>query len=158
MSTRCSNNYGTHQFPEKAIPLFVTNLFDGRQIPLYGSGEHRRDWLHVLDHCRAIDIVIRHGEPGRSYNVGGGTELSNRELVAQLLSLMSRTWSDVETVPDRPGHDQRYSVDDSRLRRLGYSPRVPFDAGLAETVAWYLAHEEWWRPLMTGPQISRVSA
>lgn len=146
-STRCSNNYGPFQFPEKVIPLFVTNLIDGQQVPLYGDGLNVRDWLHVDDHCRGIAIVVNQGEPGASYNIGGGRELSNRELTQAVLDAMGADWSMVRPVADRKGHDRRYSVDDTRIRALGYAPRHRFEDGLAQTVAWYRANEEWWRPL-----------
>jgi len=146
-STRCSNNYGPYQFPEKVIPLFVTNLIDGGTVPLYGDGLNVRDWLHVDDHCRGIALVIEKGEPGESYNIGGGLELSNRELTERVLDAMGATWDSVRPVEDRKGHDRRYSVDDSRLRAMGYAPQHHFDDGLAETVAWYRDNETWWRPL-----------
>ena len=146
-STRCSNNYGPYQFPEKVIPLFVTNLIDGQKVPLYGDGLNVRDWLHVDDHCRGIALVVEKGEPGQSYNIGGGLELNNRELTERVLAAMGADWSMVQPVEDRKGHDRRYSVDDSRLRALGYAPQHSFDEGLAETVAWYRNNEEWWRPL-----------
>ena len=146
-STRCSNNYGPYQFPEKVIPLFVTNLIDGQKVPLYGDGLNVRDWLHVDDHCRGIALVVDKGEPGQSYNIGGGLELNNRELTERVLAAMGADWSMVQPVEDRKGHDRRYSVDDSRLRALGYAPQHSFDEGLAETVAWYRNNEEWWRPL-----------
>lgn len=146
-STRCSNNYGPYQFPEKVIPLFVTNLIDGAKVPLYGDGLNVRDWLHVDDHCRGIAIVVAKGDAGASYNIGGGLELNNRELTEQVLEAMGADWSMVQPVEDRKGHDRRYSVDDSRLRALGYAPQHRFADGLAETVAWYRANESWWRPL-----------
>lgn len=146
-STRCSNNYGPYQFPEKVIPLFVTNLIDGLQVPLYGDGLNIRDWLHVDDHCRGIAIAIAKGEPGASYNIGGGLELNNRELTERVLEAMGADWSSVRPVDDRKGHDRRYSVDDSKLRALGYAPAHNFVEGLAETVAWYRDNEAWWRPL-----------
>jgi dTDP-glucose 4,6-dehydratase len=146
-STRCSNNYGPYQFPEKVIPLFVTNLIDGKKVPLYGDGLNVRDWLHVDDHCRGIALVIEKGQPGQSYNIGGGLELNNRELTERVLAAMGADWSMVQPVEDRKGHDRRYSVDDSRLRAMGYAPQHSFDQGLAETVEWYRANEEWWRPL-----------
>jgi dTDP-glucose 4,6-dehydratase len=146
-STRCSNNYGPFQFPEKVIPLFVTNLIDGKKVPLYGDGLNVRDWLHVDDHCRGIALVIEKGQPGQSYNIGGGLELNNRELTERVLAAMGADWSMVQPVEDRKGHDRRYSVDDSRLRAMGYAPQHPFDQGLAETVEWYRTNEEWWRPL-----------
>lgn len=146
-STRCSNNYGPYQFPEKVIPLFVTNLIDRAKVPLYGDGLNVRDWLHVDDHCRGIAITIAKGEPGQSYNIGGGLELNNRELTEQVLDAMGADWSSVQPVEDRKGHDRRYSVDDSRLRAMGYAPQHTFSEGLAETVAWYKENEAWWRPL-----------
>ena len=146
-STRCSNNYGPYQFPEKVVPLFVTNLIDGGKVPLYGDGMNVRDWLHVDDHCRGIAIVIAKGQAGEAYNIGGGLELNNRELTEQVLAAMGADWSSVQPVEDRKGHDRRYSVDDSKVRALGYAPQHQFEEGLAETVAWYRANEAWWRPL-----------
>jgi dTDP-glucose 4,6-dehydratase len=146
-STRCSNNYGPYQFPEKVIPLFVTNLIDDGKVPLYGDGLNVRDWLHVDDHCRGIALVIEKGEAGESYNIGGGLELSNRELTERVLAAMGADWGSVQPVEDRKGHDRRYSVNDGRLRALGYAPQHRFDEGLAETVAWYQNNEAWWRPL-----------
>jgi dTDP-glucose 4,6-dehydratase len=146
--TRCSNNYGPYQFPEKVIPLFLTNLIDGRTLPLYGDGGHVRDWLHVDDHCRALVLVLSGGRPGEIYHIGGGTELANRDLTRRLLAVCGAGWERVRHVADRPNHDRRYSVDDAKLRReLGYAPRVPFDGGLAETARWYRAHRSWWEPL-----------
>lgn len=146
--TRCSNNYGPRQFPEKVIPLFVTNLVDGRSVPLYGDGLNVRDWLHVDDHCRGILAVAMRGRAGEVYNIGGGTELTNRELTERLLALCGADWSRVEAVADRLGHDRRYSVDWTKIREeLGYSPQVDFAEGLAATVAWYRENESWWRPL-----------
>jgi len=148
-STRCSNNYGPYQFPEKVIPLFVTNLIRDRKVPLYGDGLNIRDWLHVDDHCRGIEVVLRSGEPGQAYNIGGGVELTNRDLTAALLAAFDRDWSDwVEQVPDRLGHDRRYSVDDTRLRALGYTPRHSFAEGLASTIEWYRTNPQWWTPLL----------
>ena len=155
-STRCSNNYGPYQFPEKVIPLFVTNLIDGEQVPLYGDGLNIRDWLHVDDHCRGIALVVQVGEPGQSYNIGGGLELTNRELTERVLAAMGADWSSVRPVEDRKGHDRRYSVDDSRLRALGYRPQHGFDDGLAETIAWYRANEAWWRPLKERAVIAKT--
>ena len=146
-STRCSNNYGPYQFPEKVVPLFVTNLIDGGKVPLYGDGMNVRDWLHVDDHCRGIAIVIAKGQAGEAYNIGGGLELNNRELTEQVLAAMGADWSSVQPVDDRKGHDRRYSVNDSKVRALGYAPQHQFEEGLAETVAWYRANEAWWRPL-----------
>ena len=146
-STRCSNNYGPYQFPEKVVPLFVINLIDGGKVPLYGDGMNVRDWLHVDDHCRGIAIVIAKGQAGEAYNIGGGLELNNRELTERVLTAMGADWSSVQPVEDRKGHDRRYSVNDSKVRALGYTPQHQFDEGLAETVAWYRANEAWWRPL-----------
>ncbi len=146
-STRCSNNYGPYQFPEKVIPLFVTNLIDGAKVPLYGDGLNVRDWLHVDDHCRGIALVVQKGAAGESYNIGGGLELNNRELTERVLEAMGTDWSMVQPVEDRKGHDRRYSVNDGKLRALGYAPQHRFDEGLAETVQWYRDNEEWWRPL-----------
>ncbi|MET8772453.1 dTDP-glucose 4,6-dehydratase [Streptomyces sp. NPDC004658] len=146
--TRCSNNYGPRQFPEKVIPLFVTNLLDGLPVPLYGDGRHVRDWLHVDDHCHGIDLVRTRGRPGEVYHLGGGTELTNKELTGLLLEACGAGWEQVVHVPDRKGHDLRYSLDWSKAREeLGYRPRRDFTTGLAETVAWYRAHRSWWEPL-----------
>ena len=146
--TRCSNNYGPRQYPEKVIPLFVSNLVDGKKVPLYGDGLNIRDWLHVDDHCQGIMLVMEGGRAGEVYNIGGGTELTNRELTTRLLSLCGYGEEMVQPVEDRLGHDRRYSVDCTKIREeLGYVPRVPFEQGLADTVAWYKANEAWWRPL-----------
>jgi dTDP-glucose 4,6-dehydratase len=152
--TRCSNNYGPHQFPEKVIPLFVTNLLDGRSVPLYGDGGNVRDWLHVDDHCRGIQLVAEGGRPGEVYNIGGGTELSNAELTHLLLDAVGAGPEMIEHVPDRKGHDRRYSVDWSKIAdELGYAPRTPFAAGLAATVAWYADNRAWWEPLKAGSAV-----
>ncbi|PWI10121.1 dTDP-glucose 4,6-dehydratase [Streptomyces sp. NWU339] len=146
--TRCSNNYGPHQFPEKVIPLFVTNLLDGGKVPLYGEGLNVRDWLYVDDHCAGIDLVRTGGRAGEVYNIGGGTELTNRDLTGLLLEACGAGWERVEHVEDRKGHDLRYSVDWSKARdELGYRPRHDFTTGLAETVAWYRDNRAWWEPL-----------
>jgi dTDP-glucose 4,6-dehydratase len=148
MVTRCSNNYGLRQFPEKMLPLFVTNLIDGKRVPLYGDGLHVREWLHVDDHCQAIMLVLERGRPGEIYNIGGDTELTNIELTHRLLKLCGQDDSMIEYGTDRLGHDRRYSVDWSKIKNeLGYEPRVDFDGGLEGTVQWYHDHEEWWRPL-----------
>ncbi|GGQ19296.1 dTDP-glucose 4,6-dehydratase [Streptosporangium pseudovulgare] len=146
--TRCCNNYGPYQHVEKLIPRFVTNLLSGLQVPLYGDGWNVREWLHVEDHCRAVQRVLTDGTAGEVYNIGGGHELSNLELTSALLELCGADWSMVRHVADRPGHDLRYSLDDTRLRtRLGWAPQVGFDRGLAETVAWYRDNPGWWKPL-----------
>jgi len=146
--TRCSNNYGPYHFPEKVIPLFVTNLIDDRHVPLYGEGNNIRDWLHVDDHTRGIAMVLTRGRAGEIYNIGGGTELTNRELTQLLLDATGKDWSFVDRVPDRLGHDLRYSVDIGKIRaELGYEPLVPFETGLAEVVQWYRDNRAWWEPL-----------
>lgn len=146
--TRCSNNYGPYQFPEKVIPLFVSNLIDGASVPLYGEGTNVRDWLHVDDHCRGIHLVLTDGRIGEIYNIGGGTELTNKELTGLLLEATGADWDRVERVADRKGHDLRYSVDISKITaELGYQPQVPFEQGLADTVQWYRENREWWEPL-----------
>jgi dTDP-glucose 4,6-dehydratase len=147
--TRCSNNYGPYQFPEKVIPLFVTNLIDGRHVPLYGDGLNVRDWLHVDDHCRGIQLVLERGAPGEYYNIGGGRELTNKELTDLLLQATGRDWDYVDYVTDRLGHDRRYSLDHSKLAALGYRPAHAFEDGLAETVQWYRDNRDWWEPLKT---------
>ena len=146
--TRCSNNYGRNQFPEKVIPLFVTNLIDNLKVPVYGSGLNVRDWLHVDDHCFGIYLALTKGTAGEVYNIGGGTELTNIELTKKILSLMGRDDSSIDYVEDRKGHDLRYSVDISKItRELGYEPRINWETGLRETIEWYSANEAWWRPL-----------
>ncbi|MFI5606335.1 dTDP-glucose 4,6-dehydratase [Amycolatopsis sp. NPDC051903] len=146
--TRCSNNYGPYQFPEKVIPLFVSNLLDGLKVPLYGDGLNVRDWLHVDDHCHGIQLVADGGRPGEIYNIGGGTELTNRELTGRLLEAVGVGWERVEPVTDRKGHDRRYSVDITKISgELGYAPRVSFEDGLAGTVRWYADNRAWWEPL-----------
>ena len=152
--TRCSNNYGPHQFPEKVVPLFVTNLLDGRKVPLYGDGLNVRDWLHVDDHCRGIALVAEGGRPGEVYNIGGGTELTNAELTRRLVAAVGADESMIEHVEDRKGHDRRYSVDWSKIAgELGYAPRTSFDEGLADTVRWYAENRAWWEPLKAGTRV-----
>ena len=154
--TRCSNNYGPYQFPEKVIPLFVTNLIDGLRVPLYGDGLNVRDWLHVDDHCHGVALVLEKGRTGEIYNIGGGTELANRELTARLLDACGFDWGRVDYVADRKGHDRRYSVDITKISaELGYHPRMPFERGLAETVAWYRASRDWWEPLKARATLHR---
>ena len=154
--TRCSNNYGPYQFPEKVIPLFVTNLIDGARVPLYGEGANVRDWLHVDDHCRGIHLVLERGRVGETYNIGGGTELSNKELTGLLLEATGSGWDRVERVTDRLGHDLRYSVDITKIsEELGYQPQVPFTQGLAETVEWYRTNRGWWEPLKATAGLGR---
>ncbi|PPF82465.1 dTDP-glucose 4,6-dehydratase [Subtercola sp. Z020] len=154
--TRCSNNYGPYHFPEKVIPLFVTNLIDGLHVPLYGNGANIRDWLHVDDHTRAIAMVLVGGRPGEIYNIGGGTELSNVELTNLLLDATGTDWSYVDHVEDRKGHDLRYSVDCTKIsRELGYEPLVPFEQGLGDVVAWYRNNRAWWEPLKARAALAR---
>jgi dTDP-glucose 4,6-dehydratase len=145
--TRASNNYGPNQFPEKVIPLFITNLIDGLKVPLYGDGLNVRDWLHVEDHCRAIDAVIARGADGEVYNIGGGNEVRNIDLTHRLIDLVGRDRDLIQPVADRPGHDRRYALDTTKVRTLGWAPRIDFDEGLAATVQWYQANEWWWRPI-----------
>ena len=144
---RASNNYGPRQFPEKMIPLFVTNALDNLPLPLYGDGRQRRDWLHVADHCRALDLLIERGRPGEAYNVGGGGELENVALTHLILDLLDRPASLVRHVPDRPGHDRRYRLDTRKLRALGWAPQIELDPGLRAVVEWYRDNEWWWRPI-----------
>ena len=145
--TRASNNYGPYQFPEKVIPLFVTNAIDDIPVPLYGDGRNVRDWLHVLDHCRAIDVLLERGVDGEVYNIGGGNEVMNVDLTHQILDGVGKPRSLIKPVPDRPGHDRRYCLDTTKLRSLGWAPQVPFDQGLRETIEWYRANAWWWRPI-----------
>jgi dTDP-glucose 4,6-dehydratase len=146
--TRCSNNYGTHHFPEKLIPLFITNLIEGKKVPVYGTGENVRDWLHVDDHCRGIYSVLMNGRSGEVYNIGGGRELTNNEITSLILEAMGADESSIEYVEDRKGHDLRYSIDWSKINReLGYEPQVKFEDGLRETIQWYRDNEAWWKPL-----------
>jgi dTDP-glucose 4,6-dehydratase len=146
--TRCSNNYGRNQFPEKVIPLFVTNLIDNQKVPIYGSGLNVRDWLHVDDHCFGIYLALTKGSAGEIYNIGGGTELTNIELTRNIISIFGRDESSIEHVEDRKGHDIRYSVDISKIsNELGYCPKIAWETGLIETIDWYLENEAWWRPL-----------
>lgn len=145
--TRCCNNYGPYQFPEKVIPLFITNLLDGLKVPLYGDGQNVRGWVHVDDHCQGIQRVLEHVEAGRVYHIDGEAELSNAELTSELLGLFGQGWERVEHVGDRKGHDRRYSLDDSLLRGMGYAPAISFSEGLKATVRWYGERRTWWEPL-----------
>jgi dTDP-glucose 4,6-dehydratase len=146
--TRCSNNYGTHHFPEKLIPLFITNLIEGKKVPVYGTGKNVRDWLHVDDHCRGIYAVLMKGKTGEVYNIGGGRELTNNKITSLILEAMGADESSIEYVEDRKGHDLRYSVDWTKINReLGYEPQVKFEDGLKGTINWYRDNEAWWKPL-----------
>ena len=154
----CSNNYGPHQFPEKLIPLCIINLLHGKPLPIYGDGQNVRDWLHVEDHCRGIELILESGRVGETYNIGGGAERTNLQVVEALCSAMDELHSDgasharhIEFVKDRPGHDRRYAIDERKLRgELGYTPARRFEDGLKDTVAWYLANGVWWRPILSG--------
>ncbi|MDQ1751023.1 MAG: dTDP-glucose 4,6-dehydratase [Pseudonocardiales bacterium] len=157
--TRCSNNYGPYHFPEKVIPLFVTNLLDGQKVPLYGEGANVRDWLFVADHCRGIQLVVDKGAAGEFYNIGGGRELSNKELTELLLEATGRDWSYVQPIldPRGGGHDLRYSVDYSKVAELGYAPQMTFEQGLAETVQWYRDNRDWWEPLKERAALAHIA-
>ena len=148
--TRGSNTYGPYHHPEKLIPLFITNAIDDQQLPLYGDGLQRRDWLYVADHAGAIAHVLEHGKSGETYNVSGDNERTNREVVATLLESLGKPWSLVRRVEDRPGHDRRYAMDGSKLAALGWTARMPFEKGLAATVDWYQNHQDWWRAIKSG--------
>lgn len=148
--TRSSNNFGPYQYPEKVVPLFITNALEDRPLPLYGDGRNVRDWLYVLDNCAALDLVLRRGADGEVYNVGGGNEVENLALTREILRLTGKPESLIQPVRDRPGHDRRYSLDSGKVRALGWAPRWEFGAALAETVRWYREHEDWWRPLKSG--------
>ena len=151
--TRGSNTYGPNQYPEKLVPLFVTNALDGEPLPVYGDGRQIRDWLHVEDHCAGIELVLREGEPGQVYNIGGGNERENLEITRLIVELTDADPSLVRHVTDRPGHDRRYSLDSTKLRGLGWEPRRAFEDGLAETVEWYRANREWWEPIKSGEYV-----
>jgi len=148
--TRGSNTYGPNQYPEKFIPLFVTNAIDDQPLPLYGDGRHLRDWLSVFDHCAAIEHVLHHGEAGTVYNIGGGNERKNLAVAEAILKYLGKPKSLIRFVHDRPGHDRRYAVDCTRLRALAWSPTVSFETGLCETVDWYVKNEAWWRKIKSG--------
>ncbi len=149
--SRCSNNYGPYQFPEKLIPLIISRALAGEELPVYGKGENVRDWLHVLDHCEAIDLIIRGGRAGEVYNVGGHNERTNLEVVKTILRELDRPESLIRFVADRPGHDRRYAIDASKLRaELGWEPRYDFEAGIRQTIDWYLRNREWWEHIISG--------
>ena len=153
---RASNNYGRRQFPEKLVPLFITNAIDNQPVPLYGDGQQVRDWLHVDDHCRALDLLLDRGTLGEVYNIGGGNEVTNENMTMRLLELVGRPSTLIEHVPDRPGHDRRYRLDTTKLRELGWTPENDFEAGLRSVVAWYRDNEWWWRPIKEGNQEFRT--
>jgi dTDP-glucose 4,6-dehydratase len=148
--TRSSNNFGPYQYPEKLVPLFVTNALEDRPLPLYGDGRQVRDWLYVLDNCAALDLVLRRGRDGEVYNVGGGHEVANLALTREILRLLGKPEQLVQPVADRPGHDRRYALDATKVRQLGWAPRHPFASALESTVHWYREHAAWWRPLKSG--------
>ena len=149
--TRCANNYGPYQFPEKMVPLFVTNALEGRPLPIYGDGRQIREWIHVVDHCEAIVTVIERGRPGEVYNIGGGEERRNLEVAQAILAILHQPPTLITHVTDRPGHDRRYALATEKIRReLGWCPRVPFAEGLRESVAWYVSHRDWWEPIRSG--------
>ena len=154
--TRASNNYGRRQYPEKVIPLFVTNAIDNRPLPLYGDGLNVRDWLHVDDHCRALDLLIDRGRRGETYNIGGGNEVTNLDLTHRILRLLDRPASLIAPVADRLGHDRRYCLDTAKLRAIGWEPGTDFETGLRATVDWYAKNEQWWRPIKEGSAAYRA--
>ncbi len=145
--TRCTNNYGPYQYPEKLIPFFVSNLIEGKKVPVYGTGKNIRDWLYVIDHCSAIDFVLQNGIPGEIYNIGGGEEKTNLEITYKILELLGKDESSIEYVEDRKGHDFRYSLDFGKLRAMGWEPEYSFEEAIESTVKWYTENEQWWRPL-----------
>ncbi len=148
--TRGSNNYGPYQYPEKLIPLFVTNAIEDKPLPVYGDGQQIRDWIYVLDHCSGIDVALHKGQPGEAYNVGGGNERVNFDITTMILELLEKPASLITYVKDRPGHDRRYSLDTAKLRALGWQPAYSLEVGMRQTVDWYLSHLEWWQPLKSG--------
>lgn len=155
VTTNCTNNYGPYQFPEKLIPLFITNLFKDEQVPVYGDGQNVRDWIHVRDHCAAIDLVWRHGRAGEIYNIGGRCEKTNLDLTHALLKAVGKPLSLIKYVKDRPGHDRRYAIDCAKIEReLGWQPRVSFEEGLSETVRWYREHADWVRNVRSGEYLN----
>ena len=157
--TRCSNNYGPYQFPEKLIPLMITNAIEGKELPVYGDGLNVRDWIHVTDHCRAIEIVIEKGEDGEVYNIGANNERTNIEIVRDILRLMDKPEGLIRFVKDRLGHDRRYAIDSSKIRTaLGWGPQISFEKGLAETVQWYREHTSWWKRVKTGEYLKYYKA
>lgn len=152
--TRCSNNYGPYQFPEKLIPLMVSNAMEGKKLPIYGDGKNIRDWLYVTDHCRAIDLVLRKGKSGEVYNVGGHNERNNNEIVHLIVKHLGASEDLIEYVQDRLGHDRRYGIDPTKIEtELGWKPEYTFDTGIIKTIDWYTSHEDWWRPLKAKAQL-----
>ena len=151
--TRSSNNFGPFQYPEKVLPLFITNLLTDKKVPLYGDGGNVRDWLYVEDNCAGLDLILHSGEPGNIYNIGGGTHLSNLDLTNNILSVMDKGIDSIEHVKDRPGHDRRYALDSSKIERLGWSPAEDFETNILKTVTWYKENEAWWKPLREKAEI-----
>jgi len=145
--TRCTNNFGPYQYPEKLIPLFITNLLEDKKVPVYGTGQNVRDWIYVLDHCRAIDFILQYGEAGEIYNIGGGAERTNLEITEKILGILGKDDSMIEYVKDRPGHDFRYSLDCSKLKDIGWVSEYNFEDALEKTIRWYVENEWWWRKL-----------
>jgi dTDP-glucose 4,6-dehydratase len=145
--TRCTNNFGPYQYPEKLIPLFITNLMEGKKVPVYGTGMNVRDWIYVEDHCSGVDFVRQHGQNGEIYNIGGGNELTNLDITHRILEMMGQDESMIEFVEDRKGHDLRYSLDYNKLKQIGWKPEYDFDEALWNTVTWYMENERWWKPL-----------
>jgi dTDP-glucose 4,6-dehydratase len=160
MITRCSNNYGPYQFPEKVMPLFVTNLIEGKKVPLYGDGMNVRDWIYVEDHCEAVWTVLNKGRAGEVYNIGGNSEVTNKRLTETILRLMGKKWDESVTyVKDRPGHDRRYAIDAGKMEReLAWKPKYVFERAIAETIEWYQKNEKWWRAIKTGEYVKYYEA
>ncbi len=153
--TRCSNNYGPYQFPEKLIPLMISNAIEDKELPIYGDGMHVRDWIYVEDHCRALDVVLRHGKEGEIYNIGGRSEKPNLVVAQTILDRLRKPHSLIRFVADRPGHDRRYAIDFSKIEReLGWGPSISFEEGIGQTVEWFLTHQEWWKKIKTGEYLN----
>jgi dTDP-glucose 4,6-dehydratase len=149
--TRCSNNYGPYHFPEKLIPLMITNALEGKELPIYGDGQNIRDWLHVKDHCAAIDLVIHKGRPGEVYNIGGHNERTNNEIVHLIVEKLGVSKDLIKYVADRPGHDRRYAIDPTKIMtELGWKPQYTFEKGIVETIQWYIDNQEWWKNIKSG--------
>ena len=148
--TRCSNNYGPYHFPEKLIPLTISRVLNDQKVPVYGDGKNIRDWLHVLDHCAAIDLVLHEGVTGEVYNVGGHNERTNLEVVKTIINTLGKSEDLIEFVEDRLGHDKRYAIDPTKLEQLGWKPTYTFETGIAQTIQWYLDNKEWWEQIISG--------
>lgn len=148
--TRCSNNFGPFQYPEKLIPLFVTNILEGKKVPLYGKGQNVRDWIFVLDHCSGIDMVLRKGKIGEVYNMGGNSEKTNLQITKIILKYFKKDKTSIEYVKDRPGHDLRYAIDSSKIKKLGWKPKYKFNEAMDETIKWYVENQDWWKKIKSG--------